>query len=613
MQVGHGLIPEDVINQIRERADITQVVSEYVSLSKAGQNYKGLCPFHAEKTPSFTVSPSRQMFHCFGCGAGGNVFTFLMKVEGREFPEAVREMGRRMGIAVPETGGRADGASKTDRDRLEQMNAAAAGWFRRTLSDPTTGSAGTAYLSQRGITPDTSDAFGLGLALPAWDGLLKALMREGFKPDELARGGLAAAKEQEGKRARDASGYYDRFRSRLMFPIYDLRRSVIGFGGRVLDDGLPKYLNSPETPLFNKGRALYALERAREAAGKSGTVVIVEGYFDAIALHQAGVTNVVATLGTALTPDHVRTLRRFATKIVLLFDPDEAGIRASVRSVDLFADSGLGVRVVSLPSGDDPDTFIRSHGAEAFHALVAEAPSLLDFAVDRCLQQASSGLLEDRLRSVDEILRILHNVRHRLEKEECVRRVAERLGVSERRLVERYGDVRPPERRPAQDRSSPPLSSSAVQTFKGSAEERELVHVLLQGLLEPGQVAALDVEAFSVPACRRIVEIGRKHVGEDGRVQVGRLIEEASQDPVCASVATELAILERHDDDLAAHVRGCFETLERKRRAQRLQELIHRLRRAEREGRADEAGRLNAEINAWRQQQAGGSPAPSAS
>lgn len=610
-----GLIPQDVINQIKERADITQVVSDYVTLSRAGQNLKGLCPFHAEKTPSFTVSPSKQMFHCFGCGTGGNVFTFLMKIAGTDFPETVRELARRTGVPIPTVQNGVASHERGERLRLEQINESAAAWFRRNLLDAQLGQEASAYLSERGISRETAETFGLGLAPSAWDGLLKTLCKEGYNPTELAKAGLVVAKDQAGQRPSEAAGYYDRFRTRLMFPIQDLRKKVIAFGGRVLGEGMPKYLNSPETPLFSKGRSLYTLERAREAAGRVDTLIIVEGYFDAIALHQAGISNVAATLGTALTPDHIRTLRRFVTKLVLLFDPDQAGVRAALRTLDLFVDSGIGVRVVSLPVGDDPDTFIRKQGPEAFMQLQEHAPSLLDFAVEHSLQQASSGIIEDRIRSVDEILRILQKTSHRIEKEECIRRVAERLGINQQRLTERYPELMAKEERQGNrpagraDSRRVPLTASESR-FKGSPEERDLVYLLLQGQLAAAQVQALNVEAFSVPACRRIVEIGLRHLDRDGRVLIRPLLDEAVGDPDCAAVATELSMMERHYEDVQEHIRGCLEAMERKRREQALAELIVQLRAAEQAGRTDEARRLNAQVNDLCMRKAGVPPAP---
>jgi DNA primase len=338
--------------------------------------------------------------------------------------------------------------------------------------------------------------------------------------------------------------------------------------------------------------------------------VIVEGYFDAIALHQAGITNVAATLGTALTPEHIRTLRRFITKLVLLFDPDPAGVRAALRTLDLFVDSGIGVRVVSLPVGDDPDTFIRAQGADTFLRLLESAPSLLDFAVEHSLQQAASGLLEDRIRSVDEILKILQKTSHRIEKEECTRRVAERLGINQQRLIERYPELLPKDSRPRLHKDSRiPAATGPGNRFKGCTEERDLVQLLLQGKLSAADIRTLSAEFFTVPSCRRIVEIGLRHLGDDGRVLVSRLLEESSADPDCGPMAVELALSEDYFEDLTAHVRGCLETLERKRRETAMRELITKLRAAEQDGRVEEARLLNAQVNELTMNRAGLPPA----
>ena len=598
-----GLIPQDIIEQIKDRTDILDVVSGYVTLSKAGQNFKGLCPFHSEKTPSFMVSPSRQIFHCFGCGTGGNAFTFVMKMEGTSFPETVRELGRKAGIAVPEVQAARHHQDSGAREKLEQLNEAAQAWFRRNLTQAEAGRDARLYLKDRGMFDDTLEAFGFGYAPESWDGLLKHLLKGGYTIQDLLSAGMIVPKEGAGK-TKDVAAYYDRFRARVMFPIRDLRKKVIGFGGRILGEGMPKYLNSPETPLFNKGRALYLLEKAREAAGKTDTLVIVEGYFDAIALHQAGIANAVATLGTALTPDHIRTIRRYVTKVVLLFDPDEAGVRAALRTLDLFVDSMLGVKVVSLPDGDDPDTFIRKQGTEAFAQLQDKAPSLLDFAVAHSLTKADSTLIEDRIRSVDEILRILQKTSNRLEKEECLKRVAERLGVNQQRLVERYPELRPREMRQAR-RESPAAPPPAGARFKGTPEERDLVHLLLQGQLLPEEVKRLEAADFSMPACKRIVEIGLRHVDQDGRVLVRPTLDEALTDVACATVATELSMLEQPYDHVREHVGGCLDRLDRKRLEGTLSRLIAQLRAAEQEGRTEEAQRLNDEVNALRLQKSG--------
>ena len=591
--MGRGLISQDVINQIKDRIDIVDIVGQHVSLTRAGQNLKGLCPFHQEKSPSFTVSPSRQIFHCFGCGAGGNVFTFLTRITGASFPETVHDLGRRVGIEVQEP--LADTGPAQQSNRMEQVNQAASRWFRESLRDERMGAEAREYLAGRGIQPTTIDRFGIGVAPAEWDGLLKAMAKQGFTPPELAAAGLVIARDT-------GTGYYDRFRGRVKLTITDLRKRVVGFGGRVLGEGTPKYLNSPDTPLFKKGQTLFALDVAREAIARSKTVIVVEGYFDAIALHQAGLTHTVATLGTALTSEHVQVLRRFASKVILLFDPDAAGVRAALRGLDLFVNSGLGVKVVTLPVGDDPDTYVRKEGPEAFASLEQQAPSLLDFALEQSLKSAEGSTIEGRIRTVDEILRILQKSEHPIEREERIRLVAERFGINQQRLIDRYPALRD-KARPASSGPTPvpPQGSS----WKGAPEERDLVYLLLHGQLLPAEVRRLRAEAFSVPACRKIVEQALANLEQDGRVGLRKVLDSVVDDPECGSLATELSMREEHFDDPRAHIQGCLNTIDRKRVEAVLRDLIAQLKAAEREGRTEDARVLNAQVNQLRMQKAG--------
>jgi DNA primase len=515
----------------------------------------------------------------------------------------VRELGQKVGVEVKESGGGA-GSQETQSGRIEQLNRAVATWFQENLRDQAIGASACEYLASRGIEAPVIERFGIGYAPSDWDALSKAFAKQGFSASELAAAGLTVAREH-------SSGFYDRFRTRVMFPITDLRRRVVGFGGRILGEGAPKYLNSPDTILFKKGQTLFALDVAREAVARLKTVIVVEGYFDAIALHQAGLTHTVATLGTALTHEHIQVLRRFASKAVLLFDPDQAGVRAALRGLDLFVNSGMGVTVVTLPDGEDPDTYVRKEGPEAFARLEAQAPSLLDFALEQSLKAAESSTLEERIRSVDEVLRILQKSEHPIEREERIRLVAERLGVNQQRLIERYPAlIQKPVSRLTAGRREPVPS---VQLFKGVPEERDLVFLLLQGQLSPADVRRLRPETFSVPACRVIVETALAGLDQDGRVGLRNLLDSVVDHPECGNVATELSMREDHFDDVRAHVKGCLDTLDRKRAEAVLRELIVQLKEAEREGRAEEAKLLNARVNELRMQKAGQSPAGSLS
>ena len=594
-----GLISEDVINRIRDRADIVEIVQSHLSLSKAGQHWKGLCPFHSEKTPSFTVSPSRQMFHCFGCGEGGNVFTFLMKIEGASFPTVVRALGEKLGIRVEETPASPAAKQRAEQaERLVALNRAAAAFFHRTLLADPAAEPARAYLRDRGITAETIERFGIGYAPQSWDGLLKALSKTdkgGWTPEDLAAAGLIVARDQGGRKPGDASGYYDRFRGRVMLSIRDLQKRVIGFGGRVLDDGVPKYLNSPETPLFRKGRTLYALESAREGIAREDQVVIVEGYFDAIALHQAGLTHVVATLGTALTPEHIDVIRRFTRRVVLLFDPDSAGVRAALRTLDLFIGSGLAVQVGSLPAGDDPDTFVRSRGVEAFTTLIQKAPSLLDFTVAGSLTTNRRGSVEERVRCVEEILALLQKLSNPVEKAAAIRHVADRLGMEEKVLLERY-------------RSLPRKASAADEAPTAQAEaplpkdEEVLARLLLHEKLTPEMAAQLAADDFTDPRVRQLIALTLEGRESQGAIVVNELIARAQEDSMCGSIVRALSLSEMPYDDAGAAFRESFKALKLRRIADEIQEVKTAQIAAERAEHAETARSLLLRLNALQQE-----------
>ncbi len=429
------LIPEEKISEIKHAADIVDVISEVVLLKRAGQNFIGLCPFHSEKTPSFTVSPDKQMFHCFGCGEGGNVFSFLMKHQGLSFPEAVRAVAGRYGIDLPVYMDKRQRKAASERQRLLNVNRQAFQFYRRQLADRRRGEEVRAYLEKRGIQASAVEKFSIGYAPPGWDNLLRYLTARGVSPTLAQTAGLVVPRHQGG-------GHYDRFRNRVMIPIFNLAGEVIAFGGRVLDDAEPKYLNSPETPLFNKRRTLFNLQRARTRCRQSGEVIIVEGYFDLIALDQAGVENVVATLGTALTPEHVRVLKGHAQRMVLVYDGDAAGRKAAERSHEIFGQQAVEARVAVLPEGHDPDSFVARHGVEAFRKLVTEAPGMFSFLLEAAASRHGGGIAA-RLRVVAELVPVLARVEDRVARSLYVRELADRLDVPERDILEKIrGAVR---------------------------------------------------------------------------------------------------------------------------------------------------------------------------
>lgn len=419
-----------VADQVRARADIVDVVSEFVALRPAGRSYKGLCPFHAEKTPSFTVSPERQLFYCFGCGVGGNVFTFLMKLQGLSFPEAVLRVAERVGMAAEVEralrGGTRPGQGSL-RDELFDVQTRAAAWFADQLWNSPDAEGARRYLAQRGVTAEVARAFRLGYAPDDWHALERALGRDARALARLREVGLVVQRE-DGR-------HYDRFRGRLMFPITDVQGHVVGFGGRALGAGQePKYLNSPESPVYRKSRVLYGLDRAVAAIRRSGRAVIVEGYMDVLAMHQFGLTEAVATCGTSLTAEHGRVLARFARQVIVAFDSDAAGQGGALRSLQQLRSAGLDVRVAVLPPPHDPDSLLKSEGRPAMEAVLEEARGVYEFSVEQALRGVDLESPAGKAAAVANVLPILLEVPGAVEQEALVQQVAGRLHVPARAI-----------------------------------------------------------------------------------------------------------------------------------------------------------------------------------
>jgi DNA primase len=418
-------INRDVIEEVRTSANIVDVVGSYVALRKRGKNYLGLCPFHSEKEPSFTVSNEKQIFHCFGCGASGSVFDFVMRTRNLTFAEAVSELANRFGIPLPQEKETAQAKKIREiAERLRQINGMAAEYFSRNLLR-SSGEIARKYLQSRGIGEETIEDFQLGFASRSWDGLKRFLTREKVDLKVAVQAGLLVPKS--------GGDSYDRFRSRLMFPIKDMRGRTIGFGGRALDDSMPKYLNSPESLIFHKGRTLYGLATAREACRRNNETLVVEGYFDLLALYNRSIHQVVAPLGTALTLHHVRMLSRLAPQAVLVFDGDDAGMRAALRSLEFFLREKLPVRFLPLPEGMDPDDFINKEGKEPFMQLLSEAKPLMEVFLEQSLSNYD-GSVEGRQKVVRAVTPMLRLVDSPVAQEGYLRVLDRRLGVSEEAL-----------------------------------------------------------------------------------------------------------------------------------------------------------------------------------
>ena len=421
---------ENFKEQVRSTADIVEVISSYVPLKKRGQNFWGCCPFHGEKTPSFSVNPGKNMFYCFGCHEGGDIFKFIMKIENCGFMDAMKLLAGRYGIAVPEKQKTAAEIKREkQRERIYDTNATACRFYQACLLNTDYGKPALNYLAGRGIDRKIIDSFGIGYALASFSALLSNLGRRGYSPQELEAAGLAA---------RGKSHMYDKFRNRVMIPIRDPKGHIVGFGGRVLDDSTPKYLNTAETEWFNKRRILFGMDVAYKPIRATKQAVIVEGYMDAISLHAAGIDNAVASMGTAFAQEQAKLLKRIADEVIFCYDSDSAGRRASVRAVSIAREAGLKVRIATVPDGKDPDEFVRRHGKEAFLQVLAQAKEGIDFQIDETILQGDTGNLAGKVDAESNILPFLLECKSEIEAAEHIRRLAQRLTIDEGLIVEEY-------------------------------------------------------------------------------------------------------------------------------------------------------------------------------
>jgi DNA primase len=483
-------IPEDKISEIKNAVDIVDIISDTVLLKKTGRNFVGLCPFHSEKTPSFTVSPEKQIYHCFGCGSGGNAFSFLMNQEGLSFPDAARTLAKRYGVNIPtQTLTPEQRRAISQKENLLHINKQAMDYFQQSLTTAVAGKRARSYLKQRGFSGDIIERFNLGYAPAGWDNLIRFFSKKRISGKLLETAGLVVARK-------DQRGGYDRFRDRIIFPIIDTNMKIVGFGGRVMDDGEPKYLNSPETPVYNKSRTLYGLHRAKNACRTEGVVYIVEGYLDLLALHQHGIENSVATLGTALTAEHIGLLKRFAQRMVLVYDSDEAGIRSAQRCIDtfwkehvdfrrqdVFQEENADTHILVLPQGHDPDSFLFENGAESFKAAASEAPGIISFLIERAIMKHGLST-EGKIRVVSELQIPLAAINDRVARSLYVKQLSERIGIDEQVVLEKIRNTRPSkktERGPLQAAGN---LESAPEAFnlpaQGNRLERKIITMMLQ-------------------------------------------------------------------------------------------------------------------------------------
>jgi len=495
--------PGSFADRVKQQADIVRIIGEYVPLRKSGQNFTGLCPFHSEKTPSFAVHPVKQIYHCFGCGVGGDVFNFIMEMDKVAFPEAVRAVAEKCGIPIPQQRERTPEERKANQQRsaLVEMHREAAAFFARQLATTAEGKAARAYLADRGLDDAAIERFGLGYAPSGGESLLRHLKQK-FPDALIAQSGLAS---------RDDKGrLYDRFRRRIIFPIANDTGKIVAFGGRSLGDDMPKYLNSPETPIYKKSEVLYHLDRAKEAIRRAGFAVLVEGYMDTIGVARAGIDNVVASCGTSLTEPQVRLLKRFTQQIVVNYDPDSAGQAATERSLSLLLEQDFDTRVLALPPVDgkpaDPDLFIQKKGAEAYRDLLSKAPPFLDYLISRARQMDLTSA-QGKLAAVNFLMPHVQRIANPLLRSEWATRIAQQLRIEEPVLREAL-------RKSAAERRSEVHTKPELVSRSARPAERRLVQMLIdadefrarlaQALIAEELHKGLETEAVFaalLPAC----------------------------------------------------------------------------------------------------------------
>lgn len=567
-----GRIPDTKIDEVRTAADIVEIISGYVTLKRRGRNYMGLCPFHSEKTPSFSVSPEKQIFHCFGCGKGGNVFSFLMEHDKFSFIEAVKMLADRYGIILP----RYEAPTDMRTERLLYANHVAAEYFQANLKSAKYRERLESYLyDRRGLSPDTVDRFQVGLAIDDWHGLLDYAKKKDITPEELAEAGLAIKSEKKGD-------YFDRFRLRLMFPIYNLGGKIVGFGGRTLKKGEPvKYMNSPETPIYNKSFILYGMNFAKAAIRESGAVVLVEGYFDFLSLFQAGIQNTTAVSGTAFTPQQARLLARFAQKAYLFFDADSAGRSAALRSVEYFFNAGIEPIIVSPPPGYDPDLYVHEFGPAAIYKLLEEGVPYLAFRFDRV--DPGSLSMREKEQVVRETRSLAARIDDPLRREIFIAAAADKLGL-------------PPSAFKAEPARTDQEPAIPERSRNINLLESEFLSLLVtRPLLIESVWNDISPDDLIGPGHQAIYSLMIDSYRASGEINPEKIIE-ALKSEVEKSGLAFISTLDWGELDLAGIVREYRQMILNQKRNRQIASLKDRLAAAEKDGNTELAQKLTREI-----------------
>jgi DNA primase len=565
------MIPQEIIDEVRERSDIVEIASQYLRLKKTGKNYKALCPFHTEKTPSFVISPERQIFHCFGCGAGGNAFNLVMKLENMDFVSALKALAQKVGVKIPQSFSPEEARGIKERKKLYEINEVAAKFYEQVLKKGGEGKKAYKYLRERKLKEETINKFRLGYAPDSWDSLLKNFKTKGISLELAERVKLISP-------SREGEGYYDYFRKRIIFPIFDLKGRVVAFGGRVLGESLPKYLNSPETSLFNKGNLLYGLNFVQSEIRSLDQAIIVEGYMDVLTAQQEGLPNVVASLGTSLTPGQAGLLSRYTNQVIIAYDPDTAGEIATLRGFDLLLERGMKVKVLSLPEGEDPDKFIREKGKKEFSKNLTSSLSLLDYRFHLVFSHSDASSVEGKVKIVEELLPTLARISNSIEQKAWVKKLSERLKVEEVLILRDLAKV-------GQGKLLSLAEEISLPSVSELAEENLIQLMLESPEIVPQVREGLKEEHFRNSDYRKIIKIifGLEEKGESAEAK--KIMDLGEEN--LASLISQLS-LKRLEGDRDKMIRDCIEKIKKENLKRKMERLQEEIKTAEREGKVEE-------------------------
>ncbi|MCM1990807.1 DNA primase [Oceanirhabdus seepicola] len=580
------MISEDIILRIKEENDIVDVISDDVKLQRGGTNYKGLCPFHGEKTPSFTVSREKQIYKCFGCGEAGNVITYIMKTKNRSFPEACNYLADRVGIEIKEFRKDKD-VNYEKKKRLYKLNTEAARLFYYNLRKNTNAQK---YFINRGINEKTLKKFGLGFSNDSWNNLLNAMKGKGFSELDLLEAGLISKSEK--------GTYYDKFRNRIIFPVFDVKGNVIGFGGRVLDDSLPKYLNSPETLLFKKGTNLYGLNFAiKGKAIRERKIVIVEGYMDFLSIQQSGITNVAASLGTAFTTEQAKLLKRYVDVVILCFDSDEAGKKAAARSIEILKEIGFEIKILRIPDGKDPDEFLIKHSTEEFQLLLDNAWSLIEYRIIMEGDKYNLKTQDGKLKFLKATAKILSKASP-IEQEIYVKKISHKTGISEQRFYDEINNVLRFENKNKNIRNENGKNSQNLYLEPAYLKaEKSLINLMLKKEFYYEIMEKINKEEFNVDIHISLIEL-LDELHENNIENKVEYIEGKTEnvDVISELIRINEIDIEMVDDERKVFIENCIKEIKQHNFIERKNKLIEELKESEKNGDIDKCIKIAMEI-----------------